>query len=305
MGWGDLGVFFQNGRAGTQKIATPKLDAFAGQGMQLRRHYCPAPVCAPSRASLLLGAHQGHSNIRNSQFDQTLENNHTLGTVMRGAGYATACIGKWGLQGPGVPTAQPSHPLSARLRLLLRLHFPPRRPHPLSRAIRLHTDDQGQPLSFLENTTIINSQLGKCYSTDVITARAKKWIIDHRTATPAQPFFLYLTYTAPHARLDVPTQAYPAGGGTTGGLQWIGTSGNLINTASGTINSWIHPDYASAAGWTDAAKRYATMIRRIDDAMGDLLTTLDDLGIDNNTLIVFTSDNGPTNEAGHRRLLHL
>jgi arylsulfatase A-like enzyme len=299
MGWGDLGVFFQNSRAGAQKIATPKLDSFAGEGMQLRRHYCPAPVCAPSRGSLLLGVHQGHANIRNIDFDKTLEDNHTLGTVMRGAGYATACIGKWGLQGPGVPTAQPSHPLNRGFDYFFgytshnaaHIHYPEQFGSAL--------DVQGQPLSFLENTTIINDQLGKCYSTDVITARAKKWIIDHRTATPTQPFFLYLTYTAPHARLDVPTQAYPAGGGTTGGLQWIGTSGNLINTASGTIDSWIHPDYASAAGWTIEAKRYATMIRRIDDSIGDLLTTISDLGIDYNTLIVFTSDNGPTNEAGN------
>ncbi|MCU0748605.1 MAG: sulfatase-like hydrolase/transferase [Akkermansiaceae bacterium] len=298
LGWGDLGVFFQNGRSGNQKIATPKLDSFANEGTQLRRHYCPAPVCAPSRASLLLGAHQGHSNIRNSQFDQTLENNHTLGTVMRGAGYATACLGKWGLQGPGVPTAQPSRPQLRGFDYFFgysshrsaHIHYPEQ--------FGSTTDDQGQPLSFLENTTIINSQLGKCYSTDLITARAKKWIIDHRSASPSQPFFIYLTYPAPHARLDVPTQAYPAGGGVSGGLQWIGTSGNMINTASGTINSWIHPDYASTPGWTDAAKRYATMVRRIDDAIGDLIQTLDDLSIDDDTLIVFSSDNGPTNEAG-------
>lgn len=298
LGWGDLGVFFQNGRSGNQKIATPKLDSFANEGIQLRRHYCPAPVCAPSRASLLLGAHQGHSNIRNSQFDQTLENNHTLGTVMRGAGYATACLGKWGLQGPGTPAAQPSRPQLRGFDYFFgysshrsaHIHYPEQFGSTL--------DDQGQPLSFLENTTIINNQLGKCYSTDLITARAKKWIIDHRSASPAQPFFIYLTYPAPHARLDVPTQAYPAGGGVSGGLQWIGTPGNMINTASGTINSWIHPDYASASGWTDSAKRYATMVRRIDDAIGDLIQTLDDLSIDDDTLIVFTSDNGPTNEAG-------
>jgi len=298
LGWGDLGVSFQNARSGTQKFITPKLDAFAAQGMQLRRHYCPAPVCAPSRASLLLGAHQGHSNIRNSQFDQTLENNHTLGTVLQGAGYATACIGKWGLQGPGVPTAQPSRPQLRGFDYFFgysshrsaHIHYPEQ--------FGSTTDDQGQPLSFLENTTIINSQLGKCYSTDLIAARTKKWIVDHRAASPSQPFFLYLTFPAPHARLDVPTQAYPAGDGLSGGLQWIGTPGNLINTASGTINAWVHPDYASAAGWTDAAKRYATMVRRLDDAMGDLIATLDDLSIDNNTLSVFTSDNGPTNEAG-------
>ena len=68
--------------------------------MQLRRHYCPAPVCAPSRASLLLGVHQGHANIRDNQFDKALENNHTLASMLRQAGYTTVLIGKYGLQGP-------------------------------------------------------------------------------------------------------------------------------------------------------------------------------------------------------------
>lgn len=297
MGWGDLGVFYQNGRTSSQKFATPNLDSMATSGMQLRRHYCPAPVCAPSRASLLLGVHQGHSNIRNNQFDQALDDNHTLGTVLQGAGYATACIGKWGLQGSGTPDNQPSHPLKRGFdyffgyisHLAAHYHYPEQ---------FSGNDNQGQPLAFLENTTNINANLTGCYSTDLIAARAKRWITDHRTAKPNQPFFIYLTFAAPHARLDIPTQAYPAGKGLSGGLQWVGDPGNLINTASGVINSWIHPDYASQAGWTDAAKRYATMIRRIDDAMGDLLATLDDLGIANNTLVVFTSDNGAANEAG-------
>lgn len=297
MGWGDLGVFYQNGRTSTQKFATPGLDAFALQGLQMRRHYCPAPVCAPSRASLLLGVHQGHSNIRNNQFDQTLDANHTLGTVMKGAGYTTACIGKWGLQGPGTPADQPSHPSKRGFDYFfgylahLSAHF--HYPEQLS-----GNDNQGQPNGFFENTTDITDQLAKCYSTDLITARAKKWIADHRTANPDQPFFLYLSYAAPHARLDVPTQAYPAGGGISGGMQWTGTPGAIINTAGGTINSWIHPDYATQPGWTEAAKRYATMMRRIDDAMADLTATLGDLGIDGQTLVVFTSDHGPANEAG-------
>lgn len=297
MGWGDLGVFYQNSRISDQKFATPKLDAFAGGGMQLRRHYAPAPVCAPSRASLLLGVHQGHSNIRNNQFDQTLADNHTLGTVMKGAGYATACIGKWGLQGPGTPANQPSHPSKRGFdyffgylaHLSAHYHYPEQ---------LTGTDNQGQPNAFLENTTDITAQLGKCYSTDLITARAKKWIADHHGSAPSQPFFLYLSFVAPHARLDVPTQAYPAGDGLDGGVQWTGTPGGMINTASGTIDSWIHPDYASRAGWTDAAKRHATMMRRIDDATGDLLATLAELGIDDDTLVVFTSDNGPANEPG-------
>ena len=101
LGYGDIGVFFQNQRQeknGT-KGYTPNIDKMAGEGIQLRGQYCPAPVCAPSRASLLTGVHQGHSNVRDNQFDKALEDNHTLATVLKGAGYSTAVIGKWGLQG--------------------------------------------------------------------------------------------------------------------------------------------------------------------------------------------------------------
>lgn len=285
MGWGDLGVFWQNQRGSQPKFATPELDAFAAQGLQLRRHYTAAPVCAPARASLLLGVHQGHANVRNSQFDKALADNHTLGTVMRQADYATAAIGKWGLQGGG---GFPAHPLNRGFdyffgyiaHLDAHYHYP-----------------KEQNRAFYEDFNDIRSSLDKCYSTDLITARAKDWIADHRTEHPGQPFFMYLCYAAPHAQLNVPTQAYPAAKGLNGGVQWTGTPGALINTASGAIDTWIHPDYSGQA-WSDAAKRHATMMRRVDDGVGDLLATLADLNIDDDTLIVFTSDNGPHNEAG-------
>ena len=314
LGYGDLGAFYQNTRAAAAVrsqpwFLTPNLDTLAAEGMQLRRHYCPAPVCAPSRASLLLGVHQGHANIRDNQFDKALEDNHTLGTVLRQAGYATVMIGKYGLQGAGVPTAQAGHPLrhgfdyfyGMLAHLSGHFHYPKETPG---------TDDQGQPTGVFENYTNVTAGLDKCYSTDLFAARAKRWITDHQATNAAQPFFMYLAFTAPHARLDVPTQAYPAGRGTNGGLQWLGTPGAVINTASGTINSWIHPDYATATydhdsnastaeiAWPDYAKRHATMIRRLDDAVADLGQTLKDLGCDTNTLIVFTSDNGPHNESG-------
>ncbi|MBN8459060.1 MAG: sulfatase-like hydrolase/transferase [Verrucomicrobia bacterium] len=304
MGWGDLGVTYQNSRnfaanRNAPAFATPNLDAMAAEGIQLRRHYCPAPVCAPSRASLLLGVHQGHANVRDNQFDKALEDNHTLGTVMKGAGYSTAMIGKYGLQGSGLPA--PARPQLRGFDYFFgylehgdaHYHYP-----------------KETGANVYDGTTDVVANLDKCYSTDLIAARSKKWLIDHRAATPGQPFFLYLAFTAPHARLDVPTQAYPAGRGVAGGIQWIGTPGNMINTAGGTINSWIHPDYASATydndnnsgtaevAWPDYAKRHATMIRRLDDAVADLLQTLKDLNIDGNTLVVFTSDNGPHNEAG-------
>ena len=107
LGYGDVGAFFQNLRRAKHDPAspwhmTPHLDAFAAEGMQLRDSYCAAPVCAPSRSSLLTGVTQGHAQVRDNQFDSELARNHTLGSVMKGAGYATAAFGKWGLQGlPG------------------------------------------------------------------------------------------------------------------------------------------------------------------------------------------------------------
>lgn len=305
LGYGDLGSFYQNSRnfaANRNKpaFATPKLDQMAAEGASLTRHYCGAPVCAPSRASLILGVTQGHANVRDNQFDKALENNHTVASVMRGAGYATAIIGKWGLQGTGaIPEAHPQYRgfdyfYGYMTHINGHHHYP---------------KESGNAVwDGLATTNLAN--LDKCYTTDLWTARAKKWIVDQRSAHPAQPFFMYLAYDSPHAELSVPTSAYPSGGGSSGGMQWLGTPGNMISSATGTVDSFIHPDYASATydndnnsntaeiAWPAAEKRHATMVRRLDDSVADLIQTLKDLGIDNDTLVVFTSDNGPHNEAG-------
>lgn len=298
MGWGDLGVFYQNDRGEQPKHATPHLDSFAAEGMQLRRHYAPAPVCAPSRASLLLGVHQGHCNLRNNQFDDPLDDNHTLASVLKEAGYTTAAIGKWGLQGSGTPVNQPSHPLKRGFDSFFGLTAHLTGHYHYAELMAGKTDNKGQPCALFDGYTDITSIADKAYSTDLFTARAKKWLSEQQAAEPGKPFFLYLAHIAPHAQLNVPTMAYPAGKGLSGGVQWTGTEHQLINTASGTIDSWIHPDYASQS-WPDHAKRYATMIRRVDDGVADLMQTLKDLGIDDNTLVVFASDNGPANEPGN------
>ena len=312
LGYGDLGVLYQNERrdAGLPAFRTPHLDTLAAEGAILSRHYCSAPVCAPSRASLLLGVHQGHANVRNNQFDKALEDNHTLATVLRGAGYATAAIGKWGLQGGGPPADQPGHPLKHGFDTFFGLTAHLSGHYHYAELMAARNDDRRQPCGIFDGYEDITASASKCYSTDLYTARAKKWIADRQGADPTQPFFLYLAYPAPHAQLNIPTQSYPAGGGLSGGLQWTGTEGALINTASGTIDSWIHPDYADAtydhdddpntaeAAWPEHAKRHATMIRRLDDAVADLRQLLTDLGIADNTLIVFTSDNGPHHESG-------
>jgi arylsulfatase A-like enzyme len=313
LGYGDLGVLYQNARTvGMPKFATPQLDAFASEGMQLRRHYCPSPMCAPSRASLLLGVHQGHANVRNYMPDAALENNHTLATVLKQAGYATAAIGKWGLQGKGTgeidPATWPAYPTKRGFDYYFG--------YVRHKDGHEHYPKEGLsdgPKEVWESTAgsdlEISAQLDKCFTTDLFTARAKKWIVDHRGEKPNQPFFMYLAFDTPHTPHQSPTQAYPAGGGLSGGLQWLGTPGAMINTANGTVNSYIHPDYINATydhdndpatpevAWMNTpampARVYATSVRRIDEAVGDLKKLLKDLQIDTNTLVVFTSDNGP------------
>ena len=313
LGWGDLGVFFQNSRRAAHVRSepwelTPQLDRLATQGAQLRHHYCAAPVCAPSRASLLLGVSQGHANVRDNQFDKALENNHTLATVLSRAGYATVAVGKWGLQGVGKGQTNPATWPA----------FPTKRGFDQFFGYARHKDGhEHYPKEGLydgrkqvwDGTNNLTSQLDKCYTADLWTAWAKCWIIEHQRTNSSQPFFMYLAYDTPHAVTELPTQAYPEGGGLRGGLQWLGVPGRMISTASGQVDSWVHPDYRNATydddhnpatpevPWPNVYKRYATAVRRLDDAVGDLQQLLRDLSIDGDTLVVFSSDNGPSIES--------
>ena len=302
LGWGDLGVFHQNRRAreGKAAIQTPALDRMAAEGIQLCRHYAGSPVCAPSRASLFSGVHQGHARVvRDNTFDMPLEDCLTLPAMLKEAGYATALIGKWGIGGGTESGGNPGESTA----------FPDKRGfdyffgHLDHIGAHRHyaADDPADRRSQTGTNVIwdlhdnITKSCTNSYSTDLFTARAKKWIVDHRKTSKNKPFFLALTFTAPHSALEVPTQAYPAGGGLKGGLQWLGKKGELINTANGVRNSYVYPQYASR-NWPDGAKKHASMIARIDEAVGDLLKLLSDLNIDKNTIVVFTSDNGPHNE---------
>lgn len=314
LGWGDLGVFYQNESEHDKKHRTPHLDRLAAGGLQMRAHYCPAPVCAPSRSSLLTGVHQGNAVVRNNQFDKELEDNHTLGSVLREAGYRTCMIGKYGLQGgpkdkqqTGTPSDWPSYPTKRGFDEFFgyvshyagHLHYPN---DPWELANEGH---RGVPDLWHSDETgdyEISESLAKCYTTDLFTARAKHFLKTHVENRADQPFFLMLNYDTPHAALQIPTIAYPNGGGTEGGLQWTGGTnpGSIaqpaINTAVGEVDSFIHPDYADQE-WSDTEKRFATMVRRIDTAVGDLNETLQELGLAENTLVVFTNDNGPHHEA--------
>ncbi len=314
MGWGDLGFYHE--QTDLPRIDTPHLQAMAQQGVQLRRHYSAAPVSAPARASLFTGKHQGHAQVvRNSNFDAALEDSHTFASVLQAAGYDTALIGKWGIAGGAEHSGSPSSAAWPTKRgfdyffgyanhIAAHSHYP--------KENKSFDAEQGCN-AIWDGDKVITSQLDCCYSTDLFTARAKKWIVDQQAAHSDKPFLLCLTLTAPHARLGIPSMSYPAGGGLHGGIQWLGKAGQMINTSSGQRDAFIYPQYRENQSWVDyaqsyypaqwqqalsAAQRHATMVSRIDEAMGDLMRLCADLKIDENTIIIFTSDNGAHNERG-------
>jgi MYXO-CTERM domain-containing protein len=313
LGYGDLGSFWQDkGSHSAKKFDTPELDRLAAEGVKLTHHYVGAPVCAPSRASLLTGRHQGHADIRDSQMDKPLPQNHTLGTVMRAGGYATAWIGKAGLAGDegSVNLAgKGSQGLAA---------------HPLMRGFDrffgylFHWDAHehyprngtSPETAFIYDgfSQVTNASLD-LYTTDAWTAAAKQFMIDEVRAGD-KPFFLYLAYDTPHFNMQRPAVAYPAldddGDPTTGGVQWTldkDASGNVryASTANGlgVVDAYTEPGLPDT--FIGSEKQHVGMIRRIDRAVADLVRTLKDLGVDDHTVIVFSSDNGPHNEGNDPR----
>jgi arylsulfatase A-like enzyme len=313
LGYGDIGCFWQDQRSNPKKFDTPALDAMAAQGAKLTHHYIPAPVCAPSRGSLLQGRHQGHCDIRDSQFDKPLPPNHTIASTLKAAGYRTIHIGKDGLaggEGSVTLTGTGSRNLAS---------------HPLDRGFDrffgylFHADGHehfpnngatDKAAFIYDDYRQVADASADLYTTDAWTAAAKKEIIAEATDGDEQPFFLYLAYDTPHFKMQRPAVAYPPldtdGNPSTGGIQWTtatDASGKTryASTATGTgvVDAFTHPDIP--AGWANSEKQHVGMIRRIDESVADILRTLQDLGIDDNTLCVFTSDNGPHNEGNNPR----
>ena len=313
LGYGDLGCFWQDQRASTKKFDTPALDAMAAQGAKLTHHYISAPVCAPSRGSLLQGRHQGHCDIRDSQFDKALPPNHNIASTLKAAGYRTIHIGKDGLAGSetSVPLAGTgsqnlaSHPLDRGFDRFFGYLF-----HADGHEHFPNNGTTDKAAFIYDDYRQVTDASTDLYTTDAWTAAAKKEIITEATDGDTQPFFLYLAYDTPHFKMQRPAVAYPPldndANPLTGGIQWTpATDGSgkvrYASTANGTgvIDAFTHPDIPAA--WANSEKQHVGMIRRIDESVADILRTLQDLGIDNNTLCIFTSDNGPHNEGNNPR----
>jgi len=293
LGYGELGCF------GQKKIRTPSIDRIAAEGMKFSQHYSGSPVCAPSRCVLLTGKHTGHAYIRNNSEMRERgevwrnplvegqyplpENTFSIGRLFQSAGYTTGAIGKWGLGGPGTsgePNSQgfdhwygylcqrrahnyyPIHLWRNRERHILawNKYFYPHQRLPQDR-------DPYDKSSYAEYS-------GKQYSMDLMAEEALGFIRENRN----KPFFLYLPFTVPHAAIQVPEDSLKEYEGAFPETPYTGDKGYL-------------PHPAPRAG-------YAAMVTRMDREIGRIMSLLKELGIDDKTLIIFSSDNGPTFNGG-------
>lgn len=250
MGWGDAGCY------GQQHIQTRNIDRLAAQGLRFTSAYAGAPVCAPSRSCLVTGQHAGHTRVRWNSSVKTgqrvplLSEDLTVAEVLHNAGYATGIAGKWGLGEPGTTGIPNRQGFDDWYGFLNQDH-----------AVDYYTDHLWRNE---KRETIPGNQNGAKgeYTTDLFTREALRFIRTHR----ATPFFLYLTYTAPHADLQVPSQSPYAG-----------------------------------KPWSEADKNYAAMITHMDRGIGQVLELLNRLRLASQTVVLFTSDNG----AGHKSGLPL
>ena len=192
LGYGDVGVLFQNQRKGVQ-IKTPELDQMAVSGTILNRHYCPAPICAPSRASLITGLHQGHSNVRNMQFDKAIEDNWNFANTLKIAGYFTIHLGKYGLQGWGhSPDKWAGYPTKRGFDYFYGF-YNQRRAHSY------------YPEYIWENTRKVTlygneNEYNHQYTHNLFADKAINFIDINQQI----PFFLYLPMCIPHSRYELP-----------------------------------------------------------------------------------------------------
>ncbi len=279
LGYGELGCY------GQEKIKTPNIDGLAKQGIKFTQHYTGAPVCAPARCVLMTGQHLGHAEIRGNrdsgngrvfpgQFPITDEV-VTIAEVLKDAGYTNGAFGKWGL-GPSNTTGSPmkqgfnrfygyNGQRNAHSYYPLFLDSDEKEvrinPYPIPGHDKQPSGDVEADMYRAQN-----------YAPDLILKQAVKFIDENKD----KPFFLYLPFIEPHVAMQPPQEwidQYPK--------EWDEENGEYRGE-----NGYL-PHPRPRAG-------YAAMISDLDEHVGTILKRLTKHGLDENTIVIFTSDNGPT-----------
>jgi arylsulfatase A len=278
LGWGEVGCY------GQRKIRTPNIDRLASEGMRFTRAYAGAPVCAPSRCVLLTGLNLARAPIRGNQ-EVRQEGQLPLPAayqtwaqlIQQDAGYATCGIGKWGLGMPDNEGSPMRHGFFHFFGYMCQRKAHSYYPAYLwsdSQKVLLDNGTNGVP-AYGKGTNFAMFR-GKDYAPDRLVAEATQWL--GQRAKDRTPFFLYLPFTEPHVALQ-PRQrildSYP--------------------------REWDSAPYLGDKGYCPVERphaAYAAMITSLDEHVGQVLRQLRDNQMEQNTIVIFTSDNGATHDVG-------
>ena len=273
LGWGDLSCY------GQQRFRTPNIDSLAANGLRFTQCYSGTTVSAPSRSCLITGTHSGHTPIRgNKELDPEgqfplPEGAASIFLDMKAAGYTTGAFGKWGLGfigSTGSPDAQGVDSFYGYNCQLLAHSYYPDHLWDNTERVELATD-----MPYGEGA----------YAPDLIHQKAKEFL--NRAAGSGKPFFMWYPTTIPHAELITPEDSliqkyrgmYPE-------TPYHGTDDGPFFRKGG----YCSQEYPRAT--------FAAMVSRLDWYVGDIVRQLKELGVYDNTIIIFSSDNGPHKEGG-------
>ena len=268
LGWKELGCY------GQKKIQTPHIDRMAAEGMRFTQYYAGSAVCAPSRCNLMTGKHGGHAYVRNNHGIKSPDplvfggqlpipaNEVTIAETLKACGYATGCFGKWGLGAPGSSGDPLKQGFDRFYGYNCQSHA-----HNLYPRYLVRQDEQ----EFLEGNT--RGLTGKHYAPQRIADEMLEFVREHKD----QPFFLYYPTVIPHLALQVPEEDLDQYKG-----KWDETPYNG--------KSYLPHSTPKAC--------YAAMISFLDKQVGRLFALIEELGIGQDTVVFFTSDNGTTHLKG-------
>jgi arylsulfatase A-like enzyme len=272
-GYGDLSCY------GQKMFTTPNIDKLAAEGMRFTRHYAGCTVCAPSRCVLMTGLHTGHCRVRGNGPGTIPDTDFTTPKLFKNAGYTTACIGKYGLGLP-LPADDPqkkgfdyffgyvdtAHAHNCYTTFLIRNG----QQVPLDNQLIPSTEKPGKP-----GMGVAKPDGRKQWVPQLLGEDVQRYL-DER-GKDQKPFFLYYALNLPHANNEAGKDS-PLGHG---------------------LESPTYGEFA-ARDWPDVEKGFASVMRFIDDQVGAVVAKVKALGMDDNTIILFTSDNGPHQEGGHQ-----
>jgi arylsulfatase A-like enzyme len=262
LGYGDLGCY------GQKTIKTTNIDKLAEEGMRFTDHYAGSTVCAPSRCCLMTGYHTGHALIRGNANVPLRPSDVTVAELLKGAGYSTGIIGKWGLgeaDSTGIPNRQGFDYWFGYLNQRHAHNYYPEYLWKNEEKFKLK-NEVNHVIGGQDRTPGGVATKRVEYSHDLFAADALRFVEQNKNG----PFFLYLALTIPHANNEA------------------GNKGMEVPS----LDPYADKD------WPEPQKAHAAMITRMDGDIGRLMTKLKKLGLDKNTLVMFSSDNGPHKEGG-------